>query len=1128
MNESRRTVIRATGRACTVPVRNECLQMMAVSWHASDEKPAGVDGQESGVYVARQYTVRLFGCTDQGVSVSATLTGFLPSFYVLVEEAWGPRGGIKIRDWLAHAKGSGWKVASTELIRKKDYVGFRNGATREFVTVRFSQQYGMRQMSRRLLDGLTADGGLLDLTLLGIPHRGAMKVYESNIDPLIRVLHRLGVQPAGWVRIQAGRWATIDGSSCQLDVQCLWSDLHPMECNDIAPILVLSLDIECGSSHGDFPQAKKGLNKLAMDLTQAYTHAGIQTQVTDEQVRVVIDCLDKAFGFTSEGAQGGAAEALVSRVFPKATFTRQRASMRELAESVLTELCVQGGGKTAIERVKAVLEGFLEALQVKAPTPQRGGWGSAVPEPAGLLRGDPVIQIGLSMHVYGDATCCRRHILTLGCCDAVEGVCVHEFQDEASLLLGFTELITRTDPDMLIGYNQFGFDFAYLNGRSEELGVSIPFSKLGRVSGAPCGFRKQTLSSSALGDNEFRYFEITGRCQIDLMKLVQRDHKLNSYKLDFVAEHFTGMRKQDLSPADIFRLQLGSPADRALIAKYCVQDCALCNHLLMKLEVVANNVGMANVCCVPLSFLFLRGQGVKVLSLVAKRSMAEGFLIPTPCKRLEEETGGEDGDSGYEGAIVLEPETGLYLREPVSVLDFASLYPSSIISGNLSHDTYVMDPAFDNLPGVEYSEVCYDTHEGQIQRQEVCRFAKTTMGVLPMILQDLLSARRSTRARIKALQGSGADAFLLAVLDGQQVAIKVTANSVYGQMGARTSALYLKPIAACTTAIGRAMILRAKAFLEHEHGARVIYGDTDSVFAVFPDRGLIGRAALQASIDEGSRASIAFNVHLPAPHDLEYEKTFFPFFLLSKKRYVGKKFVRSSDEVGEISSMGIVTKRRDNAPIVKTIYGGILDILLERQDVTEAELFLTNKLMELVSGQVGLDELVVSKALKGFYKTPDTIAHYVLARRMGDRDPGSRPQVNDRVPYVYIVAPQKLLQGERIEDPSYVRAHAIPVDTTHYVTNQIMKPVVQLLSLALERLSGFRQDARIARGLREVTDRGGDITAYREAAAQELLFAPILKTRQVKELEKKRQRLTHKTLNAKTGQRELTDFFTLS
>lgn len=1121
------------------------FEMMAITWAAGDDIPCdpmtSSDEDEDDndnrhhkkrPYIPRQYIIRAFGVTVDGTSACMTLTGFLPYFYVRVSPMWGPFAGARLREWLSTAKGCGWKVASCQLVRKKEYIGFHNGETSEFVRVKCHQQFAMRQLSKRLIDGLDENKNVINLSVIGIHHIGPMDVYESNIDPMLRMLHHQGISPAGWVRVSSRHWIVNEiavPTTCQLDLQCKWTEMCPLQDRDtIAPMIIFSMDIECGSSHGDFPQAKKGMNKLGMEIVQAYIHSGAPSKLPEEQCLYVTACLHTAFSIPTHVDLLGQT---ISRVFPKAGGDQITTDfVHEMARSVLATLTSHD--RTAIESVTRVLDDCLRRISSHADAPSLR-WGAAIPDPAGVLIGDPVIQIGVAMHVYGDKDCCQRHIFTLDTCEPIQGTVVHAYPDEASLLLGFVHLVVGSDPDVLIGYNQLGFDFAYLNGRAQELGVELGF--LGRLKDTMCDFKKSTLSSSALGDNEYRYFDLTGRCQIDIMKVVQRDHKLDSFKLDAVAEHFLGMHKHGISPNDIFRLQLGTSTDRRVIAEYCVQDCALCHHLLMKLEIIANNVGMANVCSVPLSFLFLRGQGIKILSLVAKRCLAEGFVIPTLNRAFGQQDA--DGEEGYEGAIVLEPETGMYLTEPVSVLDFASLYPSSMISGNLSHDTFITDPRYDNLPGLEYSEVRYDVRnaKGAVVRIDVCRFVMSTRGILPMILQDLLLARKATRAKIKALQVSSGecDSFLLAVLDGQQVAIKVTANSLYGQTGARTSALYLKQLAACTTAIGRSMIMHAKHFLESEHGARVIYGDTDSVFAVFPNLDpstgvkLKGEAALRASIDEGKRASKAFRVLLPPPHDLEYEKTFFPLFLLSKKRYVGKKYEHDTHK-SEVSSMGLVTKRRDNAPIVKAIYGGMIDILMERQDVGEAERFLEQNLLNLVHGRVDLEQLVISKALKGFYKAPDTIAHFVLARRMGERDPGSKPQVNDRVPYVYIVAPLNLLQGERIEDPTYIKSHLIPVDTTHYVTNQIMKPVLQLMAPALEKLTGYAKDRLMQKGLREVIATGGNVVGFREKAVQKLLFASVMATKPVAELEKKRQRIDWKGRNQANRQLELTRFFSFT
>ena len=96
---------------------------------------------------------------------------------------------------------------------------------------------------------------------------------------------------------------------------------------------------------------------------------------------------------------------------------------------------------------------------------------------------------------------------------------------------------------------------------------------------------------------------------------------------------------------------------------------------------------MANICSVPISFLILRGQGIKLTSYVGKKCRENDMLMPD----IEKKT----NDDGYEGAIVLDPKSDLYLDNPVACVDYASLYPSSMISENLSHDSKVWTKEYD-------------------------------------------------------------------------------------------------------------------------------------------------------------------------------------------------------------------------------------------------------------------------------------------------------------------------------------------------------------------------------------------------------------------------------------------------
>ena len=100
--------------------------------------------------------------------------------------------------------------------------------------------------------------------------------------------------------------------------------------------------------------------------------------------------------------------------------------------------------------------------------------------------------------------------------------------------------------------------------------------------------------------------------------------------------------------------------------------------------------------------------------------------------------------------------------------------------------------------------------------------------------------------------------------------------------------------------------------------------------------------------------------------------------------------------------MGIVLKRRDNAPIVKDIYGGIIDILMKEKNINTAVQFLKNRINDLINGNININKLIITKSLRGNYKNPKQIAHKVLADRIGRRDPGNKPSVGDRVAFVYI------------------------------------------------------------------------------------------------------------------------------
>jgi len=563
-----------------------------------------------------------------------------------------------------------------------------------------------------------------------------------------------------------------------------------------------------------------------------------------------------------------------------------------------------------------------------------------------------------------------------------------------------------------------------------------------------------------------------------------------------------GLAKDDVTPHEIFALADGSDYDRWTVGKYCLADCDNVIWLLLKVDVITDKVEMSNLCNVPLSFLLLRGQGIKLQSYVSKKCGEKNTLMPVVKKH--------NNSGGYEGAYVFKPKTGIYLDEPVACVDYSSLYPSSIISENLSHDSKVWtkeydlehnligelgekDEAgnfiYDNLyeSGYTYVDVKYDTYKyvrltakaaakKVVIGYKVCRFAQFSEGkaIMPAILEDLLYARKATRKLI-TLEN---DEFMKNILDKRQLSIKVTANSLYGQMGAITSAFYEPDVAASTTAVGRKLLFYGRSIIEECYDninvkvkdgttvkvkAECVYGDTDSVFFKFNLRNsetnekIINKEALVYTIELAKQAGELASKFLKAPHDLEYEKTFYPWILLSKKRYVGILYEDNPDK-GKMKYMGIVLKRRDNAPIVKDIYGGIVNIIMSEKSITKSVKFLNECLEKLIGCEYSIEKLLVTKSLRGYYKNPKQIAHKVLAERIGLRDSGNKPCSGDRMYYAYIVnSNKKALQGEKIETPDFIKLNGLQLDYSHYISNQIMKPLLQLYSLDLENMSEFKK-----------------------------------------------------------------------
>jgi hypothetical protein len=233
---------------------------------------------------------------------------------------------------------------------------------------------------------------------------------------------------------------------------------------------------------------------------------------------------------------------------------------------------------------------------------------------------------------------------------------------------------------------------------------------------------------------------------------------------------------------------------------------------------------------------------------------------------------------------------------------------------------------------------------------------------------------------------------------------------------------------------------------------QMIVHNTDSIFVQFPTKNLA------EAIDYGKRAADKINsLCTRKAHKIEYEKTFFPFILFCRKRYMGLKYEDDPTKCKRVG-MGIALKRRDNAPIVKDIFGGALDILMEERSLKNAQNFVKDMLVQVMQNKIPLEKYVITKQLRDDYKNPGQIAHRVLADRMEERDAGNAPQVGDRLAYIYVAnRKDEKKQGDKIEHIDFVKKRNLKPDVEFYITNQIQNPVAQLFALGIEQLDGYVQ-----------------------------------------------------------------------
>jgi len=739
----------------------------------------------------------------------------------------------------------------------------------------------------------------------------------------------------------------------------------------------------------------------------------------------------------------------------------------------------------------------------------------------------------------------------------LEDVDVYAYETEEDLLRAFIAFVCHEKPNVLTGFNIFGFDIDYLMKRCIRFCLSNELKFIGFNKETPAKIETVKWSSSAYKNQEFKFLNWEGILLLDLLPLIQRDHKLDTYSLKNITQIFLNNDTKDpVTYKDIFKAYR-TRENLDVVGKYCVQDSNLCIELMNYFHSWTALSEMAKVCNVSMFTLYTQGQQIKTFSQVYKYCLRQNIVV---------DTDGYDTkvSDRYTGAYVFEPVPGYYER--VCPLDFCSLYPSVIISKNICYSTL----ADDSVPDEDCNIFEWEDHIGcehdprvikarqltekinkielkikslmltrdtitaktlpsgsrvkdakakiqdlinnerekqkpfQKERREVVkskpadrededgnkisgnicakryyRFLKSDVkkGVIPTIIQDLLDSRN----RVKQMMKTATSAQRL-VYDKEQLAYKVSANSMYGAMGVRKGYLPFMPGAMCITYYGRKSIEKTAKTIAEKWGGEIIYGDTDSNYVVFPQK-----KTIQETWDYAIDVADGISKEFPAPMKLEFEGTIYErFLILSKKRYMYQEIDRDGTLSKKIGKKGVILARRDNSGMMRNIYERVAQMIFDRDPKAAIE----NEVIEFISNifrnVLNYQDYVITKSVGdtdgdlsdhskiGDYKVrqrlPDDVeaknhilngrtekdfyisqcpAHVQLAERMRNR--GIPVNAGSRIEFVVVKkSARNATLGDRLEDfDTFKKNVCVQKIDTEYYLNSLINSLDQMLAVGI-------------------------------------------------------------------------------
>ncbi|HZY93357.1 MAG TPA: DNA-directed DNA polymerase [Candidatus Bathyarchaeia archaeon] len=547
-------------------------------------------------------------------------------------------------------------------------------------------------------------------------------------------------------------------------------------------------------------------------------------------------------------------------------------------------------------------------------------------------------------------------------------------RSDRELLEQFTTELTKANPDVVLSFGGNTAHWPYLVKRAEEAGVDL---KVGRQESTP----HQSL---------YGHVSLTGRANIDLMDFVGYLDDIKNKTLQNLAKYF-GVRAPETQIEETeFHHHWSTPKGRKILIDQLKHEAD--TILAIAREAVDYVTQVSALSGLPPDQAIAAAVGFRVDSYLMIEAHAQGQLIPS---RVEQFAG------SYRGAIVTQPTAGLY--ENVAALDFSSMYPSLMAKYNISPDTLETDTR--DKDAFVVPEVGH-------------RFRSKPEGFYTIAMKKLLEARKTTKTELKSTSHDSARYRMLRARDR---AIKITTNAMYGYAGWSGARWYSKEVAESAAALGRDTILKAISIAK-EHGLKVFYSDTDSLFVTYD------KPRVEKFLDT-IREKLGLEISLSET----YKRI---LFTEAMKKYAG---LREDDQIDVV---GLEAIRGDWSTLSKEVQNNVLRFVLEDADTQRAVDYVTKLTRNLRHTDVPLSSYVIWKTLtKPVNKYEVNAPHVEVAKKMIKE--GWPPSVGDKVGFVIVKRPGKLFQKAE----PYYKVSLEQVDHEYYIHNQIVPAAARILEV---------------------------------------------------------------------------------